>query len=275
MALDQEKFKELMAERDLAMAAAQVIYDKYVEEDKNKDYMDLLPPEFRTFKRSIIMRDVLLRIDEVTRVLNECGLYGDRVFDKKEVVRYMLCIASGSEERHYGVAKMFIPKEDFFSMYVDRLHRKSKGQVVEDVPGDQETHENVERWLSYLKQSWEAYLSKKHIQQGIVEEGDLEEDGYPRASRGNLCGIYLPVENLCNAGKKAKKLTLYNPRSKKDEVYTVEGYKAEDGVYKCINPKGKTVFLADADEVRDAWDCLFPINKEIFGGWWNRIMELR
>ena len=65
---------------------------------------------------------------------------------------------------------------------------------------------------------------------------------------------------------------MFNPRTKKDLTYKILAYDLEDEIYKCLNEKGKEVFLERHDNIEDAYSDLHDVNQEIFAGWWNRTL---
>ena len=255
-----EYFKQLQAEG----VEAEIIYKKLLEEDKDKNYMDLLPQDFSNFHRSIIKRDILAHIDRVTDHLNNCPLYDGRVFDKKDVVRYML-----SYTDNYTLARMFIPHKSSMALYAKEADLPPK-----QFKAKEKLYEDLQIEIQWLSQSWNLYLQKQMILNKDIVSGDFEDDGFPRASRLNLCWMFVPVDGKWRKNKKGT-VELYNPRSKKDETYKLLEWKAEDNVYKAENPKGEVVFLCKFQDAYDCYDALFSVNKELVHGWWTRKLEWR
>jgi hypothetical protein len=265
-------------------AQAEIDYKEIVEQDKNKTYLDLLPPDFKNFKRSIIKRTILRYIDLVTDFLNNCSLYDGRVFDKKEVVRYMM---KGTAYSNFYLAYKFIPRKSSDSLWMkyvaenkptnfkdkqlDNLYEKFENENKDVI----KEYRDLEHHLQCLKQAWESYEDRQKIKKGeLVNSYDMEDDGYPRTGRGALCYLFTPVKGNLPENKKGT-FNLYNPRNKKNLEYKILGYKKEDKIYSCLDENGKKVFLISHQEVADAFDCLFTSNKEIFSGWWNKTLILK
>ncbi len=229
----------------------QTEYKSIIEQDKDKTYLDILPKEFKTFKRSIIKHEILFYLNKTETILNEVDFYRNRKFDKKDVVRYMMFYSDNKFELSYK----FIPPIDF--PFAER-----------------DKYREIERSLNFLKQSWDSFLARQKISKGqVVQSFDIEKDGYPRTGRGAMCYLFTPIEGNYPTNLKDT-FKLYNPRSKKDVTFKILGTKNEGSIfiYKCENEKGKIVFLSPYDEIEGAYDCLFPINKETYSGWWNRTL---
>lgn len=276
----ENKYKSLFERMNADEEQAKVDYARIMEEDKDKNYMDILPAEFKTFKKSILKRQVLRYIDSTTQFLNTCGLYKGRIFDKKEVVRYMM---RGTDYSNFYLAYMFIPRKDSTSLWMKYAisYRKETGKdpsYEEFAKKDNEileTYRELEYQLQCLKQVWEQYEDRQKVKKGkLVKDYDIEKDGFPRTSRGNMCYLFIPVKGKFPKNK-AGNFKLYNPRSKKEETFEIISYKSEDEIYSCLNEKGKKVFLADYQSVADSWDALFASNKEVYSGWWNKVMILK
>lgn len=247
---------------------AKVIYERLIKEDKNKNYIDILPPEFKDFKRSLIKRDILKAIDSAHECLNTCGLYNGRIFDKKEVVRYMMSIT-----KNFFLAHCFVPRKNFMNdvIFRDREKKFDKLPVLEQRKLE-EPYEELSSNLQWLKQCWEAYESRLNVKAGkMAVSYDKEEDGLPCTSRGNMCSVFTAVKGKWEKDKSGS-LTLYNPRNKKKVTLTIDKYVKNEDVYICTDLAGKKVYLSSHESVSDAWDALFAVNKEIFSGWWNKTL---
>ena len=257
-------------------AQAQIDYAKFMEEMPNKDLYEILPAEFRNRKRGIIYKDILNNIEAITKMLNELPEFkGIRTFDIKEVAYY------GLVKNNYCLKKLLIPISDYngwFAEYVEatkgRDLSEEKDKKLADEIRESYKHQAVEELkhrLQYLKELWDSYEQRKRVQQGLLAHSyDMEDDGFPRTSRANLCGFYIPIKGKFKP--EGDKFILFNPRKKKEEIYKVLEYKEEDDVYKCKSPSGKEVFFCTLDDTESSWDALFSINKEIFSGWWNKIL---
>ena len=264
---------------------ADIDYAKIIIEDKDKTYLDLLPKEFSKSKRGIIIKDILEHVDEAHKVLNDSGLF-DRVITKEDIVRFMM---RGVKYSNFFLAYKFIPRVndmDIWMRFWDELRKrevqpseKEKSKLMDEFHKENkeefDKYNNVSCCIQWLNQSWESYEARQKVKEGtLVHNYDIEKNGFPRTSRGNLCYLFIPIK-----GEFPKNATgnidLYNPRKKKNETFTNLEYNKEDNTYACINPKGKKVFLAPYDEVEGAYSDLFAINKEIYSGWWNKIMIIK
>jgi hypothetical protein len=67
-------------------------------------------------------------------------------------------------------------------------------------------------------------------------------------------------------------INVKNPRTKKELPLKVIQLNNENKqMYKC-EYKNKTIFIYPHEEIENAYDCLFSINKAIYSGWWNRTL---
>jgi hypothetical protein len=265
---------------DEEKAEAEILYQQITEEDKNKTYLDILPAGFKNFKRSILKRQVMFYLDKVAEILNTTSIYEGRVFDKKEIVRYMM---RGTSYSNFYLAYKFIPKKTSDSLWMKYAGKhNAQGQEQIDALWDSFEAENkdilkeyqkLENALQCLTQVWEQYESRLAVQNG-THDRDIEKDGYPRTGRGNMCYSFIPVRGKYPKNKKGT-FELYNPRTKKDVTLTILGYKKEDEIYKCLTEEGKEVFLDTEANISNAYSDLHDSNKEIYAGWWNRTLISR
>jgi len=248
---------------------AKVLYAKQVEEDKGKTYMDILPPEFKNFKRSIIKRQIIEAIRSTTKFLNECPLYDGRVFTELEVARYTM---RGTKYSNFYLAHLYIPRRDSIKLHY------SKEFKYDELPEEEQNklrkpYDDLSYHLQWLKQSWEAWESRLRVKEGKGDElsDELESHGAPRTGRGNLCSVYTPVKGQWLKDQTGV-IKMLNPRNKKSINLTIEKYVKSDDIYICVDEKGKKFYLTSFESVEEAWSCLFDINKEIFAGWWNKTL---
>ncbi len=248
---------------------AKVLYAKQVEEDKGKTYMDILPPEFKTFKRSIIKHQIIEAIKTTTKFLNECSLYDGRVFTELEVARYTM---RGTMYNNFYLAQLYIPRKDSIKLHY------SKEFKYDELPEEEQNrlrkpYDDLSQHLQWLKQSWEAWESRLRVKAGKGDEFNeqLEENGAPRTGRGNLCSIFTPVKGKWLKDQKGV-IKMLNPRNKKIIKLTIEKYIEDEDIYICVNEQGKKMYLTSFESVEEAWSCLYDINKEIFSGWWNKTL---
>jgi hypothetical protein len=260
---------------------AKLEYASLVLHDTDKDWLDIFPEPFKKMKRGIIRRVVLSSINRAFKFINSCSLYEGKVFDRKDVVRYMLAM---NENKHH-LAWCFIPHKSSFSVISDFTNSIKDQNLTKEEEAKKfneffensklyDVYDELERNLRYPNQCWDAYESRQKIKNGkLIEEWDIEKDGYPSTSRGALCYLYIPVK-----GEYPKDATgtwiLTNPRNGKDEQYKIINSKTEGNTtaYRCLNSKGKEVFMYPHREIECAFIDLFDINKEIFSGWWNRTL---
>jgi len=241
------------------------IHKQLVKSDKGKTYLDILPADLVRLKRSIIKTDIVEGIKRATQTLNESSLFDGRKFTEVEVTRFMFA----QEEGKHHVAWLFIPPKSTTELYF-RDKNFSKLPDVEKRKYS-EPYEKIEHDLQWLRQSWDAWISRQNIKAGkMAHDYSVEKDGRPRTGRGNLCSVYTPVKGW----KKNEKGTikLFNPRNKKNVLLTIDKYVREDDVYICTDEQGKKFYLTSFESVEEAWSCLFSINKEIFSGWWNKTL---
>lgn len=260
---------------------AQELYQKFQEEDKDKDYKDILPSIFKTFKRSIICTSILKEIDKLYNVILERQDIYPHIVSKSNIVRWL------QYEDNYKLKNLFMPSAERISnrLYMDfcnKEEKENKDNVNYTLDGVYERFEEqykdlsdrlreIDYWQCILKQDWGTYLNKENKKKGELDPSDLEDSNYPRLSRGNLCYYYIPIKGL---GKdESGGITCLNPRTKKKKRFTIINQLENDyPAYKCVDGMGKECFIADWEEVNEAWDCLFSINKEIYSGWWNKTL---
>lgn len=265
-------------------------YERIMKEDADKDFMDILPSEFKKIKRSIIKPEFLTLFKETFEILKNSPFYSGVEITEKKLFRY---ISTNS----YDLQRLFFPKLTESKFFMNKFHEYvDEKKLTKDADGKYggmefelimnivehkltskiEELRNIERNLQGLEQSWDMIESRIKIKKGLlVHEYDIGKDGFPSTSRGNLCYLFTPVKGGLPTKKIEGDLKLYNPRTKKDEIYKIIDYKEEDNIFACLTPKNKKVFLIDYDVVNEAWDCLFSVNKEIYSGWWNKVMELK
>jgi len=270
-----------VAQIKIDKAVAKIEYDHLIEQDKEKTFMDILPADFKKFARSVIKRRFLHLLDKAEKILSESGCYGEKVIDKKVLVRYIML-----RNNDYFLAVLFVPKLDETRLIIEEYAKlketgnlkKSFELACDEIEKEQantiEKYREIDHILSSLDEYWNMYQSREKIKSGELDNGhDMESDGYPSMSRGAMCYLLTPVK-----GDYPKELEtefkLFNPRTKKDVTYKILGKKTEykTPIYKCENQNGKVVFLFPLEEVEEAYDCLFTTNKEIFSGWWNRTL---
>ncbi len=254
-------------------ADAQVRYLQLLEEDKDKTFLDILPAHFKNNKRSLIRRGIMERIDEVTTYLNECPLYEGRIFDKKEIVRYVM-----SSVDDYELSLCFIPYKGHISIWMKHYEANNfvpttpaENQAYRDKnEKDFELCDELDLTLRFFRQMWQTYEDWLLVRNNApTRYSELGKDGFPRTSRGNLCYYFIPVKG--GFPPNLSEITLFNPRTKKDVQITSMEYKASDNIYSGMLD-GKKVFLADYESIDDAWSDLFDVNKEIYSGWWNKVL---
>lgn len=97
------------------------------------------------------------------------------------------------------------------------------------------------------------------------------ENGMIRSSRGNLCYYYTPVRGLTKTEE--NDINVYNPRSKKHfNLKILNDSLKDECLYRCVDENGKIYYITSETNVCNAWDALFKINKDLYRGWWNKIL---
>lgn len=261
---------------------AEIEYKKLVKEDEGKDFLDILPNEFKSFKRSIIKRQILNYIKKCTVLLNNAKNFDGKNITEKDVTRFII---RGTDYSNFYLAYKFVPRlTDPWMKYASEWQRKNNKsslpknyyEVCQKTYEEEFTeYHELNHALQILKQYWKQYQDRQKVKKGeVIDSWDIEKDGFPRTGRGNMCHLFIPVKGTWVKNKKGS-FELLNPRINKTVTYKITGYKKEEDIYSCINEKGKTVFLAKWEEINDCWDALFDTNKEIFAGWWNKTMILK
>lgn len=218
-----------------------------------EDYLKLLPSEFTNFKRSIIKKSILFSIERLFQKLNNTPIFNGRIFSKEDVVNFVL--------NHRSKEKLdYIPNLTGMKFYTDDYWSDEKNII--------------DAYKSFLIQYWMLYEERIKVKnKTLVDKFDIDSDGFPSNSRGSLCYLYTPVRNGLNSNVNDV-IELFNPRSKKTEIFTVTGIRKEGETinYQCKNTKNEFVYFIDEEDVKDAYSALFPINKELYSGWWNKIL---
>lgn len=259
------------------------VYKNLIEYTKDKTYLELLPKDLISKKRSLIKTHILKSIDSTYEWLLHSPFYNENPITKEQITLYMMV---GTGYSNYKLAWKIIPKINSMSKEMEYYNQNpnwkdlSKEEEIklhdkwrEDNKEILDYHADLDMKLSYLRQVWEPYVNRNKIKKGLlVSDHDMEDDDFPRTSRGSMCYLFHPIKNFKNIPHSTKELTMFNPRSKKDIILTDLIYKKEDDIFSAIDPKGKKIFLADYQAVADSWDDLFSINKAIYSGWWNRIL---
>jgi hypothetical protein len=206
---------QMVTDREQAIAQAKIDYERIMKEDEGKTFLDVLPAEFKTFKRSVIKRAVIEDIKSTTKYLNETGLF-DKVITEIATARYMLCMI---ESKHH-LAWKFIPLLSTFSIDFDPKY-KDLPQTEKDRFWDK--IEETSQQLRWLRDTYNAYLQRQRISRGEYDLRSLEDSGVPRTGRGNMCSVYTAVKGKWEKDVKDE-ITLFNPRSKKNIVLKVDIY---------------------------------------------------
>lgn len=259
----KEDWDNYFKKMDTDKANALIEYQKLCQENVNKTYLQLLPVEFSTFKRSIIKRQILQSIASCTKFLNEARLHGEKVFTEKDVTFYMLYCTKNTH-----LANCFIPRRSSMELFrqpgFENLSEEEQNIKLKP-------YYDYDHHLQWLKQSYEAYESQQRVKAGLSAHVWEKAEDVPRTSRGNLCSVYTAVDGVWQTNKTGQ-IVLKNPRTKKNVVLQIEQYVKEDNVYICHDEKNNKIYLASIEDVKEAWSCLFDVNKEIFSGWWNRTL---
>jgi len=287
---NQEDMQNYWTERRAAEKVfVKKVYEQLIKDTEGKTYLELLPKDLLSKSRSIIKSDILRSIDETYKWLMESPFYEDKTITKERLTLYLMI---GRDYDNFYLSKLFIyvpsPFEFTTKMFVhiNKLESESgvkftedqKDKLMDEFRKDnkelQDYYYEAERILDFFKNNWDPYKNRQDVKQGkLVHSYDMGEDGFPVANRGTLCYLFIPVKNFDQINKDLNHVGLYNPRKKTKEIFTNVKYKEGENIYSAVNEKGKKVFFADFEDVNNSWDALFSINKEIYSGWWNRILE--
>lgn len=201
------------------------------------NYLDILPEEFKNVKRGVIIKNILNAIEYA------------------------------HEKTGYSLVE------------IARLTKRciEEERKVITIRGNGEESDNAKQWLW---QQIDSYIMRKRVQRGDLCYPYDMKDGWPLTDRGCLCYLYTPIKGKLE-GKVGETITLFNPRSKKDVELEIVDSKMPTDWYrntlmlKCVDSDGKEYFLIEKFQIDEAWDALYPSNKEIYWGWWNKVLEVK
>jgi hypothetical protein len=221
------------------------------------EHLKLLPIEFSNFKRSIIKKSILDDIDALFILLNNTKLY-NKTFTKSDIVNYINNIGN----KNYEEAKNYIPDVDY-NFFLKEMFDNANTSIGKE-------KEEIDKHISYLIQSWDAYLDRIKVKNKVIDSYDIESTGFPDLSRGSVCSNFIPGQGLDNLNCSINNtILLTNPRNKK--TIHAEILRIQKNRYEC-KIDNKIYYLIDREEIVDAYSALFSINKEIYSGWWNRTL---
>lgn len=223
-------------------------YGEIVNSDKNKNYLDILPEDIVSKKKSIISLNILYPLERLEEMIKGNKQLQDLISINR-LLRYAMFYS-----KNYDLASKFY-NEYKIPFYIN-------DNILDE----------FRKHVAILRQGYEAYNNKKSVKNGeLVHSWDMESDGYPSTSRGSSCYLFIPIKGDFPENKTGNWL-LHNPRTKKDVTYEILGYKNEDYIYKCKDPKGKIVFFMAYSSVAGSYSDLFDINKEIYTGWQKKVL---
>lgn len=260
-------------------------YNKIKKEDGGKTLYDVLPPFFSENKKGFIVKPTISKIKNITKLLNECSDYFNKTFTEVDVARYLLL----SLKDNWELAFEFIPYIDdnhiipimdyyvsngedikeFLKLNIEEREKKND-EICEYYNIPQDKLKTLKWEIKSLEELGQSYRLRMDVKNNVIDKSDWGEGSYPRLGRGSICRYYIPVKGLTD--KESGELFLVNPRSKKNETFKIKSQIENISAYVCCNSKGNEVYLIEHGEVVVAYDTLFPINKEIYAGWWNRTL---
>ena len=253
-------------------------YERIKKENEGKSYLEILPKDIT--KKSLINRLLLDTVEGVYKTLKSLPLYSSmHNVTKEDIVMYMMF-----GEDSYLHDNMFIPRAAKYEHWNKLCNNLSQREIDElrdsyfkEHDEEFNKYDHAKSYIRQLKTMWGHYTDRKKIANGeLVNKWDMEANGYPSTSRGAMCYLFIPVKGKFPFKvNEDKSINLYNPRKKKTEVFTNVEFNDEEYIYSCLNPTGKKVFLAPYDSIEESYSCLFTINKAIFSGWWNKVMEIK
>lgn len=129
--------------------------------------------------------------------------------------------------------------------------------------------------LTYAVQDYDNVIKRINIKLKKYDEDSFDNDKMPSLNRANLCSMYIPVDELSFKHNIGDNIKCINDRTKKIIEFKITKRKFDDNyTYECVDKNNKIYWITSYDNVKDAWDCLFPINKDIYSGWWNKTLRL-
>lgn len=263
-------------------AEATVKYNEIMLVDAGKTYTEILPKDFNP--TSYIGKQVMSQIDMFHNFINTCPLYKGQVFTKENVVHYML---SYFQPLSFYLAEKFIHKPNSTDLLIQFIKlKKDSGTDVSDESFSEnfekfeatqnitrDTYNDLDKEFRYLEDIWSTWKQRTAIKNRTADF-EIEEDGFPRQGRGNMCYAYHPIQGDIRNLEIGKTYTCTNPRSKKEVELTILSKRGDQSEYKCLL-KGKEIFICEYGEVEECYSCLHPINKVIWSGWWNRTLIIK
>jgi hypothetical protein len=97
------------------------------------------------------------------------------------------------------------------------------------------------------------------------------ENGELRLGRGSVVACCIPVQDLPENLPIDSEITVLNPRSKKEQTFTINKQHSECKVTYLVFDGKNEFYITNANEVYYAYDALFDINRFIFAGYnWKR-----
>ena len=109
---------------------------------------------------------------------------------------------------------------------------------------------------------------------GLDNKELADEFVYPFDRRSDLCTYYSPVAELDSSRYTVGQVLEVETRGGKRQVEVVHIHKGRIVTDDVTGKRKKRRILINEEIIRDSYDCLFPSNKRIYGGWWNRKVKI-
>lgn len=229
----------------------------------NNSYMEVLPIEVQKLlnkKRSIIVRNFNNSVYKILKLINEFKneFPSEIAFEDVNGTWVVKCVLSCYDNTN---------KQSLFEKFPKGWDYFPSKDVRDKLDLIETEFFNLIESYNYLLQVLQKKNKKPLNSWGI----NINENGMIVSSRGNLCYYYIPVRGLTKHEGDA--INVYNPRSKKHfTLRVVNDLEKDESLYKCVDEHNNTFYIASESVVSIAWGELFAINKELYWGWWNKIL---
>ena len=228
-------------------------YEQIKQEDENKDLLNILPIEFKRKSKGLIKKQLLTYFEQTPKILNESGLYKNRTFTNKDIARFAML-----RRDNYKLALEFWPKP-YLTFRTDS-----------------EKERELEHYQNLVSQIYDMFLARQAVKnKQLVNSYDIEKDGYPSTGRGSLSYLFTPIiGNLPTDLKEGDQLLCTNKKGFETTLTIIEQRPEYEYIYKAKHNKIE-IFITNHSLIQSSYSDLFPANKEIFAGWWNRNLTIK
>lgn len=231
------------------------IYD--IKSDNLKEYRDLIKKIDEIFKQTILVDDNVMTVNEFSHIIdNYNNLKNDWTIES-------------------SISKIIY---DTFNSYQWLMNAINSGKYDniddEDIPLNEYKSEINFKNSRIIKQLVNNFDLKYHGERYFVKNNlydyDMENDEL-RLGRGNIVGKCIPIDNLPNELENNTSISVINPRTNKNIIIKIIKSHSEDEYTYLSLINGNEEWICNSDEVDDAYDALFNINRYIFAGYnWKR-----